>query len=161
MPETMAELVDYLISVNMATRDTILPCSPAEVEEVRQTQGVDQLPPQYEQFLLTMGRRAGDLLRGTDFFYPAIVELADEMRELVVENNCTHLVKPDSTLIGHHQGVELYWMEPSGATYECSEVGPNPTHNWPTLLHCLMYEAETELRIRERIKQREQGMNKS
>jgi hypothetical protein len=151
--KTMDELVEHLISVGLATPDTVVGCSPEEVEEVRQTQGADRLPPQYEQFLRTMGRRAGDLLRGTTFFYPGIVELADEMRELVVENTVTHLVKPGSVLIGMHQGVELYWMEPSGATYECGEIGPNPTHSWPSLLDCLIHEAETQQRTREEIRQ--------
>jgi hypothetical protein len=160
-PSTIDELVEYLLSVGVATPDTLVPCSPAEVEEVREARRVDRLPPQYEQFLLAMGRRSGDLLRGTTFFYPGIVELADELLEVVEENNVEHLVKPGSVLLGMHQGVELYWMDddPSGTTYEANETGPNPTHTWPSLLDCLLFETERHLRIKEKIRLRQEGLD--
>ena len=155
MSETMRDLVDHLLSVGLATPDTIKPCSPAEVEEVRQAQRVDRLPTQYEEFLLTAGRRAGDLLRGTDFFYPAIVRLADEMRELLVENKVTHLMRPGSVIVGMHGGYQLYWVEPgdpSGTTYFYAEGEETPQQSWPTLLDCLVFEANEQIRIREQYK---------
>ena len=151
MPETMTELVDLLVSYELATPATILSCSPDQVEEIRVAQGVDRLLPQYEEFLLTMGRRAGDLLLGTDFFSPFVVELIDEMRELLADNLVEHLVRPGSVLVGMHQGYELYWLEPgdpSGPLYYYTEGKDAPIRDWPTLLDFLVWQAGEQRRLR-------------
>ncbi|TDD36896.1 hypothetical protein E1288_41240 [Saccharopolyspora elongata] len=146
-------MASLLISSNMATPENIVPCTPREVEEVHEATGVEQLPKQYEDFLLTMGRRAGHLLHGTDFFYPSIVELADEMRELLEECGVTHLVQPGSVLLGMHQGGELYWMEPgepSGAVFLYIENDDSPRRNWPSLRDFLITQTKEEQAIREK-----------
>jgi hypothetical protein len=152
MPETIEELVEYLISIGLATPDTIQPCSPPDVEEIRRVQGVN-LPTQYEQFLRTMGRRAGDLLRGTDFFYPGVIRYFDEVREFIVENGITHLVRPDAVLVGMHQGAELYWLDqgdPSGPMHWYQEGAEAPKMSWPTLLDGLIWNAKDQVRLKEK-----------
>lgn len=151
--ESMKDVVALLMSNGMATSDNVVPCSPDEVEEIRKSAGVERLPDQYKDFLLTMGRRAGDLLRGTDFFYPSIVRLADEMRELLDECDATHLIKPGSILLGMHQGSELYWMEPgepSGPVFLYVEYEEGPRRNWSSLRDFLITQAKEEKKIREK-----------
>ena len=102
-----------------------------------------------------MGRGAGELLRGTDFFYPSIVKLDDEMRETMLVCNVSHLVEPGSVLIGMHQGVELYLLTPgesSGSVFLCIEYENEPRQNWPTLLDFLADEANSQLAIRRKYK---------
>jgi hypothetical protein len=143
--ETIDDFAEQLISLGLATPDTIVPCSPDEVAEVLEAQHLDQLPEQYERFLLTMGRQAGELLRGTTVFYPAIVELVDEMCELVQDNNVTHLVKAGSVLAGMHQGYQLYWIEPgqpSGPVRMYVEGEKSVHESWPTWLDFLGTELE-------------------
>ena len=151
-PETMAGLVEYLFSIGLATPDTIRPCGPEEVDEIRRVQGVP-LPAQYEDFLLTMGRRGGDLLRGTDFFYPGVIKYFDEVREFIDETGISHLIRPNSVLVGMHQGAELYWLEqgdPSGPLYWYQEGAEAPREVWPTLLDGLVWNAQNQVRIREK-----------
>jgi hypothetical protein len=114
VPHTMSSLVSTLVDNGVATADTIRGCSPAEVAEVRADQRVEQLPAQYEEFLLAAGRQAGDLLRGTDFFYPFVLGLADDRRELLDENDAGNLLPEGAVIVGMHQGYELYWLAPSG-----------------------------------------------
>ncbi|MEV0675999.1 hypothetical protein AB0I60_05690 [Actinosynnema sp. NPDC050436] len=83
MPHTMSTLIETLLDAGLATADTIRGCTPEEVAEVRADQRAERLPAQHEEFLLTAGRRAGDLLRGTDLFYPSLLGPAAEGRELL------------------------------------------------------------------------------
>lgn len=149
VPETMADLVELLGLYGMATSATIKPCTAKEIEDIRAAQRVARLPAQYEEFLRTMGKRAGELLLGTDFFYPFVVELAGEMRELVSDNGIEHLIRPGSVLVGMHQGYELYWLEPgnpSGRLFHYTEGRDAPIGVWPTLLDFLVAQAEDQKR---------------
>lgn len=153
MIESMQDLVEHLALTGMASDETVVPCTPDEVDEIRQAQGVEQLPEQYEQFLLTMGRRAGDLLRGTTFFYPGLVELAEEMPQLLEENDATGLAREGSVFVGMHQGYQLYWLEPgdpSGQLCWYEEGEDAIGQSWPSLLDFLVARAEEERRIKEK-----------
>jgi hypothetical protein len=155
VPDTVEGLAELLVSYGMAGPGTVLPCTSEEVEEVRRAQGVERLPAQYTEFLLTMGRRAGELLRGTDFFYPGVVEFARDMREMIVENAAGHLVRPGSVFVGMHQGYQLFWLEPgdpSGPLYWYNEGEETPRRTWPTLLDSLAWHAGWQKQIRERIR---------
>jgi len=150
-PTSLKEFGDYLIHIGFATSGTLIPCDTEEVDEIRVSLGVNKLPEQYESFLKIMGRQAGTLLPGTDFFFPSIVELMDEARELLVLNNGNPLMRPGSLIIGMHGGYQLYWLEPgepSGAVCFYSEVGNTVKQNFPSLLDFLVYEAERELELR-------------
>ncbi|MCA1195765.1 hypothetical protein [Saccharopolyspora sp. 6V] len=152
-PDSMAELVADLVDRGLAARDTIEPCYRDEVEEIRAVKGAEHLPAQYEEFLLIMGRRAGELLRGSDFFYPSVVELDGEMRELLEECNASHLAPAGSIYIGMHQGGSLYWMapgDPSGVVSEYIEFQEKPSRNWPSLLEFLSDAADEQLRTKEK-----------
>ncbi|MGC7097223.1 hypothetical protein ACPZ19_21325 [Amycolatopsis lurida] len=150
MPETIEELAAHLVERGLATAETLEPCTPEEVAQVREAQGVEALPPVYEEFLLRMGRRAGDLLRGTSVFYPGIVELADEMRDLLRENKVEHLVVPGSILLGMHQGYQLYWLEPGGQVHQYEEMETEIMESWPSLLGFLSDETDRHLELRRR-----------
>jgi hypothetical protein len=79
--------------------------------------------------------------------------LAEEMRELVVENNVEHLVRPGSVFVGMHQGYQLYWLEPgdpSGLLYWYQEGEQEPCRTWPTLLDFLVHRLEEQRQIMDR-----------
>lgn len=148
MPDTMSRLVALLLTSGLATVDTIRPCTPAEVAEVRTDQRIEHLPPQYEDFLLTMGRQAGELLVGTDFFFPRILGLADDARGLLTENNAGHLLPPGAVIVGMHQGYELYWLAPSGELSWYKEGHQTVHRTWPTLLDFLVSQVKAQASIR-------------
>jgi hypothetical protein len=157
-PRSIAEFADYLISLGMATPDTIVGCSAEHISEIRRVQDVD-LPAQYEQFLLAMGQEAGALLVGTDFFYPfftGIPVFVEGACELLAENNAARMVRPGSVFIGLHQGVELYWLEqgdPSGPAHWYQDGAGAPKMSWPTLLDFLVWQADHQHQIRSEIRQ--------
>ncbi|TDQ00957.1 hypothetical protein [Labedaea rhizosphaerae] len=144
MVSTVGELADYLVARGIATPQTLVGCTPDEVAEVRVAQRVDALPEQYEQFLLRMGRKTGDLMRGTDLRYPKVVELADEMHELVEELGWGSFIVPGSTMVAMHGGYQLYWVEPGGAAHLAEEMKENPVRSWPSLVDCLVFEADMQ-----------------
>lgn len=144
---------EYLIRRGMATRQTIVGCTQAEIGEVCRVQGVDSLPQQYELFLLLAGRRAGQFLRGTDFYFPdqADEEFVAHAHELLTENKVSHLMKPGSVVMGMHQGYQIYWIEPVGAVNFYSETETSVRRTWTTLAEFLFNEAEREANLLEYI----------
>lgn len=141
------QFADHLIACGLASPETLIGCTAAEVDELRASQHLDALPVQYEEFLLRMGKRAGDLLRGTDLRQPMMVELADELAELVGELGL--VLAPGSAIVANHGGYQLYWTEPDGTTHLGEEHKDNPTHTWPSLVDCLRWEADRLLEARE------------
>jgi hypothetical protein len=150
MTSTMAQFAGTLVKCGLASTDTIRPCTPAEVAEVTVDHGLTNLPAQYDEFLRIMGRQAGDLLRGTDFFYPGILGLDRAGRELLEENRASHLLPPDALVIGMHQGYQLYWMSPSGEVSFYTEGQQDLVGRWPTLLACLVFYRDAYLEARRR-----------
>lgn len=148
MSELMSDLVERLISSGLATRETVVGCTPEEVAEIRADHGVDRLPEQYEEFLLLMGRGAGELLRGTDFFYPGIRGLDDDGRELLEENDAAHLLPEGAIVVGMHQGYELYWLAPSGALSWYVEAETEVSRTWPSLADFLAAQIEAQQRLK-------------
>ncbi|RZQ60747.1 SMI1/KNR4 family protein [Amycolatopsis suaedae] len=136
------QLATWLLAEGRAVPDTLVPCTPAEIDEVREAQQI-RLPAEYERFLGTMGRRAGNLLRGTDVFYPAIVELADEFRAAADEFG----VASGSVLLGMHQGYVLYWLDVDGRVCSFTEGDSEAGPTWPSLPGFLADQAGAELRL--------------
>ncbi|MFE3785941.1 SMI1/KNR4 family protein [Amycolatopsis sp. NPDC059090] len=149
MPHSVNDLADYLCAHGIAEPATIVGCRPAEVEQVRADMRIQRLPAQYEQFLLRMGRGAGGLLRGSDFFYPAILGLSADGRDFLEENGTASLMAPGSIVIGMHQGYRLYWLEcgePSGPVRCYTENADDLDASWPSLLAFLASAADEERR---------------
>jgi hypothetical protein len=148
MTDTMVRLADTLVAFGLASTDTILPCTPAEVAEVSVDHGLSGLPVQYDEFLRIMGRQAGDLLRGTDFFYPGILGLDGCGKELLEENDAVHLLPAGAIVIGMHQGYQLYWLSASGEVSWYTEGRRDIHRRWPTLLAFLTSQADAHLEAR-------------
>jgi hypothetical protein len=139
----MRDLADSLIDQGLASKESIIGCTPDQVSEFRRARGIAVLPAQYEEFLTVMGREAGDLLRGTDFFYPTITEVGNWGQEILAENKVEHLFAPGSLVLGTHQGYIVYWMEPgepSGPVRTYMEGKETVTQTWPSLLDFLVDE---------------------
>ncbi|MFJ4480493.1 SMI1/KNR4 family protein [Streptomyces xanthochromogenes] len=84
-----------------------------EIEQIREDQRVDSLPLYYEEFLRRMGRCAGQFLIGTDAFYPELMGIKSDARELLAESDASHLMAEDSIVFAMHQGYQVYWLESS------------------------------------------------
>jgi hypothetical protein len=142
MAAALEDVVAHLISTRLATAEQIVPCTAAEIEELRT--GWGGLLPEYERFLETMGRGAGGLLTGTDFFYPDTLDIHDIGMEILRDDDKLDLFPAGATVIGLHQGYQLYWLEPDGAVRHYTEergiIG-----NWPSLEAFLLIRTDLEV----------------
>ncbi len=85
-------------------------CSEAELAAVRQAAGSFVLPEQYFEFLGLMGREAGRLFRGTDMFFPGLLECHDQAREFA-EDDDPGLTVANRHFFGHHAGYQWYLFQ--------------------------------------------------
>src|SRR5262245_23536290 len=90
-----------------------------EIRQLAEDQHVKSLPVAYLKFLRLMGRSAGLLLRGTDAFYPSIIGLKDDAKNLMEAEGFGGLLPRDAFVFAMHQGYQVYWFQ--------STEGENPT----------------------------------
>jgi hypothetical protein len=117
--------------------------SQGEVEEVRVSQGVEELPLEYRRFLGLMGRRAGGMLAGTDLFYPAILAMKNSLDDFPVVRDLVASTS-DSLILGMHQGYQVYVVtdvsssNPKVLMYEEDE--DDPVSEWESFTDFLRAE---------------------
>jgi hypothetical protein len=115
-----------------------------EIRIVVDDQEVDRLPGRYLEFLRLMGRKAGRLLVGTDAFYPGILGLKRDAREILMDNGVTELLPEESIVFAMHQGYQIYWMA-SGAlddppVFMYQEGGEGVFREWESFTAFLLHE---------------------
>ncbi|MEP7284747.1 MAG: SMI1/KNR4 family protein [Chloroflexota bacterium] len=95
----------------IATLDTIHGCSPQEINEMKARQGVNYLPDLYVEYLLVLGKEAGNLDVGSSCFYPTLLELKGSAVNLLEENEFPFLLPDDAFVFFMHQGYQfLYFL---------------------------------------------------
>lgn len=151
--EDMRDFPAYLVRRGMAASHRIAGCIRSEVDAIRRVQRVIELPDQYESFLRLAGRRAGDLLRGTDIFFPAPAdpEFVAAAHELLAENRVAHLMDPGSVVMGMHQGYQVYWIDSAGAVCSYVEADGSLAATWPSMVAFLRQQIDDHAAIRDRI----------
>lgn len=87
-------------------------CSINEVKKIEKFFNVS-LPETYIQFLLTMGKNAGDFMKGSSVFYDEIFNLREDSVILLEENNFISL--PENAFVfWMHQGYQFAFFEVGG-----------------------------------------------
>ncbi|PPK65611.1 SMI1/KNR4 family protein [Actinokineospora auranticolor] len=115
----------------------------AEIEAVRAAQGVSALPAYYIGFLRRMGREAGAFLVGTDIFHPRILEVPEGARELLAENDESHLLPDGAVVFALHQGYMAYWFDPNPTDNPRVHLyveGRDAVREWPSFTEFLLDE---------------------
>jgi hypothetical protein len=129
-------IVQRILDEGVATPGEIRGCSDVEIERVRQDQGLDRLPQRYQEFLRTMGAGAGRLLIGTDAYYPGVLGIKADARELLAECEQPDLLPTDAVVFAMHQGYQVYWLAPAGGddpvVYVYQEGDSGPSRTWPS-----------------------------
>jgi hypothetical protein len=112
MAKPFGKLVaEELIQLGIATQNKIVGCSLEEIDEIKRRQDVTLLPQFYEDYLLILGKQAGNLDIGSDCFYPRLLVLKEWANELLEENNAHFKLPPDAFVIMMHQGYQfLYFL---------------------------------------------------
>jgi hypothetical protein len=108
----IAELRDLIVSSGVARSDEIRPCSEEEVTALEVSLGVE-MPNAYRDFLLTMGRGAGDLFIGSDVYYDRLFELREWAQDLLDENEATDTIPLDAFVFLMHQGYQFMFLRKS------------------------------------------------
>ncbi|XIE79832.1 SMI1/KNR4 family protein [Streptomyces sp. SBR177] len=91
--------------------DSVAGLSDAEIDRLREAWGIPGIPARYGEFLALMGRRAGGVLRGTDAFFPAILDMRRAADDFFSDNTGGMGLPDGSVVFAMHQGYQVYWME--------------------------------------------------
>jgi hypothetical protein len=83
-------------------------CTSQEIVNLKKRQGVNYLPPPYEDFLRVMGHYSGDLFIGSNYNYPGILVYKENMiYSLEIEDNPEY---QDIFVFMEHQGYVYYYF---------------------------------------------------
>ncbi|TCJ89379.1 hypothetical protein [Nocardia alba] len=108
-----------LIGSGFATSDSIIGCDAAEIEQVRSV-APDGFPisDEYQAFLEYMGKKAGTLFKGSDLFFPRMLDAIEAAEDISGKG----LALDGQFFFGHHQGYKVYFFKRgSGAVYAYQE----------------------------------------
>ncbi|QNE22459.1 hypothetical protein F1D05_36870 [Kribbella qitaiheensis] len=139
---TMDKVFDRLLSRGVS-KSEFRGCSPQEIGEIKARQGVSAIPGEYLCYLQHIGRGAGSFQKGTDAYYPNVLDLKEAAEELLEENGSKIVLGPKSLVFEMHQGYEFAWFpdvetnRPAVNWY--SEVSGDEIKEWPSLPAYLMY----------------------
>jgi hypothetical protein len=104
-------LMNKLIELDVAKPDEILGCTPEEILEIQQHQGINFLPKMYREFLSTMGKGAGLFLAHHKFFYPKLLRLKDDIKTELLQPSLTTFKLPDNAFVYMvNQGYEFFYF---------------------------------------------------
>ncbi|MFD0783284.1 SMI1/KNR4 family protein [Micromonospora azadirachtae] len=107
-----------------------------QISEIQEAWGVSRLPPACTEFLTHMGSCAGRVLRGTDAFFPVILQMKEWAGEFFDENAGIISLPGEALVFAMHHGYLVYWMSdtssPDPEVVLCTEGDPSPLRIWPS-----------------------------
>ncbi|MFJ4413306.1 SMI1/KNR4 family protein [Streptomyces sp. NPDC088925] len=107
--------ISEIASVVGKAPDSVAGLTGTEIDSLRELWGVQRLPERYEQFLSLMGRSAGRILRGTDAFFPRVLDMRRASDEFFASNVGGMDLPQGAVVFAIHQGYQVYWMEVMGS----------------------------------------------
>ena len=89
-----------------------IPCTDEEILLIEQQFHLS-LPTAYKEFLLTMGKGAGDLLVGSEFLYKDLPGLQEVAHEMLAEDAFPQNLPEDAFVFFMHQGYQFNFFRTS------------------------------------------------
>ncbi len=80
---TSDEFIQRLIRAGIATQETIVPCSDADIARIEDAVGL-HLPDYYQQFLLAAGKCVGAFMDDCSFYYPELLQMTAEAKRMLI-----------------------------------------------------------------------------
>jgi hypothetical protein len=111
MGDAIRDAVSRLVHGGLAKQDEILGCSSAEIDEIEDSSPGVRLPSVYRAFLESMGRSAGQFMRGTDLFYPEILGLRKIAEALLRECAVAWRLERQHFVFCSHQGYQFLFFD--------------------------------------------------
>ncbi|MFZ6722249.1 SMI1/KNR4 family protein [Undibacterium sp. Ji49W] len=125
-------MLDAIVTQGKIKQESLIACSLQEIKAIEKHFS-SQLPQTYKDFLVIAGKGAGKLFRGTDIFYPRILQLQSEARNLLAELDLTNLLPTEAKVFCMHQGYEINYFLPFSAdppVFQFFEGGNAVTMPW-------------------------------
>jgi SMI1 / KNR4 family (SUKH-1) len=107
--ERIARVAAILIRRGVASPYTIRGCSTKEIAEIEAEVG-RKLPLAYREFLMRMGRGAGEFYVGSNLFYPDVLGISEAAHALVAEDEAGLVLPQDAVVFIMHQGYQFVFM---------------------------------------------------
>lgn len=107
----MLSISDIAASAKRVDPDSVAGLTDAEIDQLCESWGVRRVPERYREFLSLMGRGAGGILRGTDAFFPAILDMRRAADDFFSDNSEGIDLPGGAVVFAMHQGYQVYWME--------------------------------------------------
>lgn len=126
-------LISSLVNAKVCQASDIKGASLDDIAALEKVAG-RKLPEQYREFLLGIGRGAGEFLQGTDIFLSALDGLKDEAVHLLKENDEDVELGGDVFVFSMHQGYEFTYFNMSEGDdppiYQYVEGNGPPVLTW-------------------------------
>lgn len=126
------QILSNLVEEGAISSSSFVGCSASEIAAVEAHFNCD-LPKSYRAFLAVAGRAAGKLFKGTDIFYPRLVQLQCEAIRLFLENGVQQTLPENAKVFCMHQGYEVNYFLPGSdnpAVYQYVEGQNSATKSW-------------------------------
>jgi hypothetical protein len=105
-------IVDRLLSAGLASPGELVGCSETEIAGLERALSL-RFPAAYREFLMRMGRRAGELFVGSDYFVDRLHVLQDGARNLLAEMQSDFVLPESALVILMHQGYVFFFLDVS------------------------------------------------
>lgn len=83
-------------------------CTEEEIAILCEKQKVSFLPEVYRQFLLYLGKGAGDLYKGIDAYYKILIHLKDEVPEILEFDESSWVLPDDAFVFYMYIGQQFF-----------------------------------------------------
>lgn len=137
-----------LVEQGVIAKRSLVGCTSNEILTVERHFAC-RLPQEYKDFLSIAGKGAGKLFRGTDIFYPRLLELQSEAGELLAESNLRSPLPNDAVVFCMHQGYELNYFEPKSddpPVFQFVEGQTEAAVAWPAFSEFILTAIESHRR---------------
>ena len=106
-------LIKTMYSSELSKPDEVIGCSKDEISAIEAKFGL-KLPASYRAFLERMGKCAGWLLEGSDFYYPDLLECRKAAEDLLKDDPAFELKETDFVFL-QHQGYQFLFFNAAGS----------------------------------------------
>jgi hypothetical protein len=123
----MSRFIDWLRAAGLDEGRPIVGISATEIGQLAAAQGQTELPAVYREFLEDCGRGAGLFHRDVECFFPAMMDLKQELVEMLEEVGIDFTVPAAAFVFSAYQGFQYHYFICDGtadpAVYEITNGG--------------------------------------
>jgi hypothetical protein len=107
--DVFVRAVERMMAGRLGSQEQFVGCSEEEIRQVEAAAG-GTLPATYRSFLATLGRSAGEFMRGTDFLFPRLLSLR-QLAESLLRQCGQRCLRPEEFVFMSHQGYQFLFFD--------------------------------------------------